>query len=65
MKALRGLRLVPPCQQIITQLIQIFCQIRLEFLHVCHLVLVAGRVVEGNIKVIKQLLAGEPVARRG
>ena len=60
-KALRRLSLVPPCQQIVTQRIQILGQIRFKLDDIRHLVLMPRRIVIGHIEVIQQLVAGQPV----
>ena len=61
-KALRGKCLVSARQQIVTKFVQVLCQIRLEFLHIRHLMFVAGSIVEGYIKVVEQLRACEIIA---
>ena len=61
-KALRGKCLISACQQIVAKLVQILCQICLEFLYIRHLMLVAGSIVEGYIEVVEQLRACEMIA---
>ena len=61
-KALRGKCLISACQQIVAKFVQVFGQIRLELLHIRHLVFVAGSIVEGHIEVVEQLRACEMIA---
>ena len=48
-KALRRLCLVASGQQVVTQLTEVGAKVALKLHHIRHLVLVAGRVVVGNI----------------
>ena len=61
-KALRGKCLISACQQIVAKFVQVLRQIRLELLHIRHLMLVAGCIVEGHIEVVKQLRACKMIA---
>ena len=61
-KALRGKCLISACQQVVTKLVQVLCQICLEFLHIRHLVLMPCRIVEGHIEVVEQLRACKMIA---
>ena len=61
-KELRGKCLISARQQIVAKLIQVLGQISLEFLHIRHLVFVAGSIVEGHIEVVEQLRACKMIA---
>ena len=61
-KALRWKCLVATGQEVVAKLVQILGQICLELLHIRHLMLVAGSIVEGFIEVVEQLRACKMIA---
>lgn len=50
-KALGRQGFVPATQKIVAKFVEIILQVALELLHVAHLMLMTGRVIECHIKV--------------